>query len=808
MGKTDIEIIINRVATHLALAFCVLATPGPRAAGPLSPPGTGNNDGSSGPVWRWNETMGNKVTLDGLSSLEVLVNSEFNQYIDTTIPEPLSGKSLAFVAIFSKSGGGNSVMGFARDQTWGQGAAPTKQRFFKIIGVDLFIAQEFIPTNTDEDTGVDIVPDTPQGLMIKVAPDGGVTYFYQNGADKNIQSEAWQDITPASSPVGNLSGFDPLVSMIGVNSLTGGMGTIRVDKIGLYDLTDGVSAIVEDEFEDRAGDPRPLPKLNNLFPFGGRQGTVQDVLIKGENLQGAYAIWFGKGSKVFSLDPAESTPAGAKITQAGDGLQAEIKGDPAATQINVRLVIPPDAPAGDHALRAVTPNGLSSAVSFRVSPNPVIREADGERNTLATAQPIPVPSAVNGQITAVGQLDHYVFEVDEPRTLRFEVAKMNGSGFDPVLALYETKGSLLDPDRNKRLMFNEEIAYGTFPPNRVVTYDFSEPGRYLINIGSIFTRSGADFWYMLRISRTEPLGPLAGGLAAAQAKLQGLQARAFRPTNFKVVSAAEAAAAQPGASPAASPPGPGQTAVIEETAPVPPAQTLNGAQETEPNDEPGTHTLAFTVPALVEGVIGEGGDIDHFRFTASAGQQLVFEIETPRAAPPLFNPRIDVTDAEGKEIITNLQFSGATITSVAGRVVAKFETAGEYHLAVRDVTSVHGGSEYYYRVLVRPELPHLGHVHVAGEDRLNLIRGVPQQVTINTPRQEGYNGDFAVTVEDLPPGVKSMFGTAGLTMVLVAEPNGPVTMMPQIIRFSGRPVLNGQFGPQFPVQELPVMVLP
>jgi hypothetical protein len=55
----------------------------------------------------------------------------------------------------------------------------------------------------------------------------------------------------------------------------------------------------------------------------------------------------------------------------------------------------------------------------------------------------------------------------------------------------------------------------------------------------------------------------------------------------------------------------------------------------------------------------------------------------------------------------------------------------EYVLQVRDITSRYGSPSYRYRILVRPEIPHVGEASVMEEGekinggRINLIRGEP-----------------------------------------------------------------------------------
>ena len=108
--------------------------------------------------------------------------------------------------------------------------------------------------------------------------------------------------------------------------------------------------------------------------------------------------------------------------------------------------------------------------------------------------------------------------------------------------------------------------------------------------------------------------------------------------------------------------------------------------------------------------------------SAKAGQKLAFEVQTPLAGPPYFNPRLDVLDAKGTVVLTNLRVQDGKIGTVDAKVIqlapgmlGKLDEEGEYTLRVRDLTSVQGSPDHVYRVLVRPQIPHVGAVRVEPE---------------------------------------------------------------------------------------------
>src|SRR5205807_3387002 len=244
--------------------------------------------------------------------------------------------------------------------------------------------------------------------------------------------------------------------------------------------------------------------------------------------------------------------------------------------------------------------GLSGAIPFWVGPDTVIQETPTPHRTPETAQSVSVPVAINGHISETGQLAYYAFEIARAQLMAFEVIALHGMGFDPQFALYEAGGSYLDPRRSRRLVFHEEITQGGMPANRRMTYHFMKPGRYLVNLGNPFAQGSGDFSYLLRIAH--PVWPAGeDALSWGRRRLQELYARSVEaPT--------------------------AQVALVKEG---------------EPNDQQ-EQAKVFGVPAVLEGTIGRPGDIDFFRFKARAGQKLVIEVQTPHAAPPHFNLRLDV----------------------------------------------------------------------------------------------------------------------------------------------------------------------
>jgi hypothetical protein len=439
----------------------------------------------------------------------------------------------------------------------------------------------------------------------------------------------------------------------------------------------------------------------------------------------------------------------------------------------VRLLISLDARIGFHTLGLITPQGLSGTIPFWVGADTVIQESATVHNTPETAQAVKLPVAINGHISESGQLGHYAFTISRPETMAFEVVSFHGAGFDPQLALYEANGSYLDPRRFKRLVFHEEVTQGSMPASRRMTFHFTKTGRYFVSLGGVFAQAGKDSSYLLRIAPAGDSAKEEDALSWARRRVQAMTSRAVAAPAVKAA--------------------------------------LVG--EVEPNDDPRQAT-AFEVPSVLVGTIGRPGDIDHFRFRARAGQKLAFEIHTPHAGKPHFNPRLDILTAKGVVTLTNWQVQDgkigtqdAKVIKVFSQVVGEFKEEGEYGLRIRSLSSAHGSVDHLYCVLVRPQIPHLGDIRVQPSGPVNLRPGARHRLTLSAPAKEGFTGTLALSVEGLPQGVKAFVGTNSSTIELVADASAPSTLMPQVFRISGLALVGGKSGSPFPVAEVPLMVV-
>ena len=118
----------------------------------------------------------------------------------------------------------------------------------------------------------------------------------------------------------------------------------------------------------------------------------------------------------------------------------------------------------------------------------------------------------------------------------------------------------------------------------------------------------------------------------------------------------------------------------------------------------------ITVPCTVAGQIEVAEDVDHFRFTAKAGQKITFEILCARIQDKIHDlqkhadPILTLFDAKGRELAANDDFYFAD-----PMLAYTFEKAGDYIIQVRD-SKYDGDPRWVYALLVTDQ-PYASHVY-------------------------------------------------------------------------------------------------
>ncbi|MEZ5364448.1 MAG: hypothetical protein R2748_19485 [Bryobacterales bacterium] len=199
---------------------------------------------------------------------------------------------------------------------------------------------------------------------------------------------------------------------------------------------------------------------------------------------------------------------------------------------------------------------------------------------------------------------------------------------------------------------------------------------------------------------------------------------------------------------------------------------------------------------------------------------------------PEINPLLRVIDPDGNETLTNIWSRVNVNDNISKQIYPKtayaFPRDGEFTLEIRDITATYGDSAMRYGVLVRPWVPHLGEAHV-GTDRLNLVAGKADRVSVEIDQEEGYDGLAVFSIEGLPAGVEAVMGAEAdaekpppfnegkkerfvtesqkATFALLTSADAPLTREPVTARIYVRPAVKGALGEKMLAKEILVMVV-
>jgi hypothetical protein len=583
------------------------------------------------------------------------------------------------------------------------------------------------------------------------------------------------------------------------------------------------------------------PRLTSLYPLGGKQGTSFEVAVRGENLEGVRTIWF---------DCDKINAEMRTVLKADDDLSKSApEGKPTnAQQLAIKVTIDGSAAIGAHAFRVISAFGISNPLWLEVNAEDSLQQGQLSPSTEGELAVPRIPIVINGRIREAGEYDHYTFKAEKGELVKFE-ALTGIRGWPPVLALYEPVSTWLNSHDRIKLAVNDEGIF--FLPQ--LSYRFEKGGRYIIEVGTINGRGGPEYAYQLRTVHAVPQareGEKWQPQALAHSDLTEWQERSFtRPIAKNQLQTLWARTIPQGARAQTSPAGsnPARSLAKEDDAGRHEQRTqtgvihipeLSAVIEHEPNDT-GEQATEFPVPGLLEGVIEKPGDVDLFKFRVDVPETLVFEIETPDTPPLRFNPRLAVVDQQGKELLNNIyrEVGGSGdewAKSFEPKTVYKFDRTGEYFLEVRDATTRNGDSHFSYRVLVRPEIPHMGEITVQGVDHINLAPGETRKISISTGREEGFEGEIALMLDPLPPGVQAFTATQvehqsgrpgaslvggqihperfrsevqTVAIVLLAGKDAPLTASPLWARLIARPIAGSTPGTEHVIRTIPIMVV-
>jgi hypothetical protein len=524
------------------------------------------------------------------------------------------------------------------------------------------------------------------------------------------------------------------------------------------------------------GSALPSPRLTTLVPAGGKAGTVVEVAFTGTDLEEPQALLFSHPSiKAEPIIPPPPPPAPA-------GQKPPAKPAPPAAVTKFKVTIGTDVPLGIHDARFVNKWGVSNARAFVVGDLPEVLEKE-PNNDVEQAQRIDLNSTVHGAVSAPTDVDYFVFAGKKgQRVLVSCLASSIDSRLSPGVEVYDVRGYRLGA--NRRYSGSDALADVTLPDDgdyHVRVFEFTHtlgtPEHFYRLTVSTTPWIDAVYPPMVEPGKTTPVTVYGRNLPGGQPE-PGATADG-RPLEKIVVSV----------TPPADPLALHRLSYSGSVTPI--MAALNGFEyrvrsatgvsnpflitfarapvvlEVEPNDTP-EQAQKVSVPCEVAGHVGRRHDRDWYSFTAKKGDVLNIDLLSDRLGAPtdmklvLRNPAtksdiVEIDDPPPPPPDANgLKFYARSDDPATYRFVVPAD--GEYQLMVTSqMASILHGPRCFYRLRIAPEQPEFALVlmpsdHVAPHSVI-LPQGGNEGFTVLAVRQDSFNGDIALSVEGLPPGV-------------------------------------------------------
>jgi hypothetical protein len=228
---------------------------------------------------------------------------------------------------------------------------------------------------------------------------------------------------------------------------------------------------------------------------------------------------------------------------------------------------------------------------------------------------------------------------------------------------------------------------------------------------------------------------------------------------------------------------------------------LPECNETEDNDTV-EDAQQIDLPNIINGRIGQPGDIDVFQFEGRAGEKVVAEVFSRRLNSPL-DSLLRLTDASGDVLEWNDDYviednhlykdtAGLLTHHADSYLMTELPKDGEYYVELSD-SQHHGGLAYGYRLRIAAPQPDFA-LRVT-PSCINARAGGIVPICVYALRKDGFDGEIKVVLKDAPAGFEISGGRipAGrdhVRMTLTAPPNAPDQPIP--LQLEGRAPVQGR----------------
>lgn len=497
-----------------------------------------------------------------------------------------------------------------------------------------------------------------------------------------------------------------------------------------------------------------VARLLAIMPPGAKSGSTIEVTVNGQDLDDAKELRFSNSN---------------------------ITANVAGTN-KFKVEIGRSVPPGIYDARVVGRYGISNPRAFAVG---TLAEMtlDKVPTTREAAKDIPLNSVVNARAEANAIQYFQVAAHENERVLVRCEAREIDSRLEPVLAVLDESGHEIGHNRH----------------GGILDFTVASDGIFMIKIHDTIFRGGTEYWYRLSVGtfahvdfafppvvvpgknkvalfgRNLSGGKLRNDLIADGKPLEEIDADLDVPTDSTARRA----------SLAGMPLMPAQTGLewfayrfpSTQGAANPVLFSIANAKiipEIETNHAPET-AQKISLPCEIAGRFGGRNNRDWFTFEAKKGETYWIEVVSHRLGLPT-DPLVVVQRVSGNTTSDVLElndseanFGGAEFNTSHRDPSGKFEVKedGTYRLLVRDLfAQVHPDARLVYHLSIRKPAPDFKLVALpqAGPPAkkeakdipvtsLSSRRGETVAMKVFVWRRDGFNGEIAVTVEDLPSGI-------------------------------------------------------
>jgi len=453
---------------------------------------------------------------------------------------------------------------------------------------------------------------------------------------------------------------------------------------------------------------QPAPILTSISPNRVVRGALVVLELEGKNLGGLRNVLI-QGN------------AGVTVNR-----RFNLKGGKPALHLRVES----DATLSPAQIRVVGAGGVSNAVSLSVIPWPEHNEVE-PNNTSDQAMKLKLPTVVRGAIHETGEVDVFRIAGSRGQVLVADIsAHRLEYPLDATLSLLNSEG---------QEVASSEDVYGFDP---LLLFKLPVDGEYFLRLWDDQIQGSDRHQYLLRIGYVPhvesvyPLGAQRG--KPVQLELTGANLGTTSRVRLNL--------------PSGAPLGLQELRVRTENglSNVFPFHVSDAPEihEQEPNDRI-RQAQFLSVSKIMNGRIGQPGDVDFFRFKPDSGRaRWVVEVSAQRLGSPL-DSLLELREIDG----TVLSHNDDTQDKDARIDYDEFVEGRDYIIALRDLLD-RGGNGFTYRLSVHPPDPP-EYVVSFSPDVLRVHCGgrVPIRCELSQPGKIKDTVIFSAT--GLPQGVSS-----------------------------------------------------